>query len=167
VLVECFLDAAGTLKELGGLHEDWDVRIAWLQSVMGELWESRGLYPGLPACLDFLGFRDAIAYFRARSLRGEEQAARDAIFGFLEGESASVPGLPLDQRAANKIGRSWVLRDEDEIRCQVYNFRSEPVPVQRGERIAQGIVVPILRVEWDEVPSMGVPSRGGFGSTGY
>ena len=57
--------------------------------------------------------------------------------------------------------------DEDEIRCQVYNFRSEPVLVQRGERIAQGIVVPILRVEWEEVPSMGVPSRGGFGSTGH
>ena len=56
--------------------------------------------------------------------------------------------------------------DEDEIRCQVYNFRGEPVLVQRGERIAQGIVVPIMRVVWDEVPSMGRPSRGGFGSTG-
>lgn len=57
--------------------------------------------------------------------------------------------------------------DEDEIRCQVYNFTDEPVLVQRGERIAQGIVVPITRVVWDEVPSMETRSRGGFGSTGH
>ncbi len=53
----------------------------------------------------------------------------------------------------------------DELMIQVYNFREEAITVQRGERIAQGMFVPVLHVEWDEVDSVG-KGRGGFGSTG-
>lgn len=53
----------------------------------------------------------------------------------------------------------------DELQVQVYNFRDEAVLVVRGERIAQGIFVPILRAVWDEVDDVGT-GRGGFGSTG-
>ena len=53
----------------------------------------------------------------------------------------------------------------DELRVQVFNFREEAVLVKRGERIAQGIFVPVMRVTWDEVDAMG-QGRGGFGSTG-
>jgi dUTP pyrophosphatase len=53
----------------------------------------------------------------------------------------------------------------DELMVQVYNFRDEVVMVQRGERIAQGIFVPIVRVTWHEVDEVG-EGRGGFGSTG-
>lgn len=53
----------------------------------------------------------------------------------------------------------------DEILVSVYNFRDEAVTVQRGERIAQGIFVPIARVVWNEVDEVG-KGRGGFGSTG-
>lgn len=53
----------------------------------------------------------------------------------------------------------------DELRVQVLNFREEAVLIKRGERIAQGIFVPIQRVTWTEVEEMG-KGRGGFGSTG-
>jgi len=53
----------------------------------------------------------------------------------------------------------------DELLVQVYNFRDEAVTVQRGERVAQGIFVPIMRAEWREVDEVGA-GRGGFGSTG-
>jgi dUTP pyrophosphatase len=53
----------------------------------------------------------------------------------------------------------------DELKVQVLNFREEAVLVKRGERIAQGIFVPIQRVTWSEVDEMG-QGRGGFGSTG-
>ena len=53
----------------------------------------------------------------------------------------------------------------DELMISVYNFRDEPVQVVRGERIAQGIFVPVARVQWHEVEQMG-QTRGGFGSTG-
>src|SRR5437764_14555362 len=53
----------------------------------------------------------------------------------------------------------------DELMVQVYNFREEAVTVKRGERIAQGIFVPIIHVPWHEVDYIG-QRRGGFGSTG-
>jgi dUTP pyrophosphatase len=56
--------------------------------------------------------------------------------------------------------------DGDEIRCQVYNFTDAPTAVRRGERLAQGIFVRVDRAEWEEVPSLDSPTRGGFGSTG-
>ncbi len=54
----------------------------------------------------------------------------------------------------------------DEIKIQVLNVTEAPVQVRRGDRLAQGIVLPCPRVEWEEVPEMSVPTRGGFGSTG-
>ena len=54
----------------------------------------------------------------------------------------------------------------DEIRIQVLNVTDAPVRVTRGDRLAQGIVLPAPRIEWDEVAAMTVESRGGFGSTG-
>jgi dUTP pyrophosphatase len=53
----------------------------------------------------------------------------------------------------------------DELLISVYNFRDEPVTVVRGERIAQGIFVPIARVAWTEMTDVG-QGRGGLGSTG-
>jgi dUTP pyrophosphatase len=53
----------------------------------------------------------------------------------------------------------------DEIMVSVYNFRDEAVTVSRGERVAQGIFVPIARVQWSETAVVG-EGRGGFGSTG-
>lgn len=53
----------------------------------------------------------------------------------------------------------------DEILFQVYNFRDEAVLVKRGERIAQGLFIPVMQVAWNEVDTVGT-GRGGFGSTG-
>jgi dUTP pyrophosphatase len=55
---------------------------------------------------------------------------------------------------------------DDEIKIQVFNFTDAPVTVARGDRLAQGIVLPCPRVEWHEVEELAVPTRGGFGSTG-
>jgi dUTP pyrophosphatase len=54
----------------------------------------------------------------------------------------------------------------DEIKIQILNITDAPVQVSRGDRLAQGIVLPCPRVEWQEVDEMTVPPRGGFGSTG-
>jgi dUTP pyrophosphatase len=55
---------------------------------------------------------------------------------------------------------------EDEIHIQVHNFTNAPVEVKRGDRIAQGMFVPIGLAEWEETDSIAKESRGGFGSTG-
>lgn len=54
----------------------------------------------------------------------------------------------------------------DEIKIQLLNFTDAPVSIKRGDRLAQGIVLPCPRVQWEEVTEMSVPTRGGFGSTG-
>jgi dUTP pyrophosphatase len=54
----------------------------------------------------------------------------------------------------------------DEVKIQLLNFTDEPVQVRRGDRLAQGIVLPSPRVDWQEVDEIEAPTRGGFGSTG-
>ena len=54
----------------------------------------------------------------------------------------------------------------DEVKVQVLNFTPSPVTIKAGERIAQGLLLPITRVEWNEVDTIDRETRGGFGSTG-
>jgi dUTP pyrophosphatase len=54
----------------------------------------------------------------------------------------------------------------DEIKVQLLNFTDAPVQVKRGDRLAQGIVLPSPSIEWNEVMETDEPTRGGFGSTG-
>src|SRR6202142_3841829 len=61
--------------------------------------------------------------------------------------------------------------DEDyrgEIQVIVLNTGSEPFRVERGTRIAQAVLAPVVRLAWDEVADLDVTVRnaGGFGSTG-
>lgn len=54
----------------------------------------------------------------------------------------------------------------DEIMIQVLNVTDRPVQVRRGDRLAQGIVLPAPRVTWEEVTGIREVTRGGFGATG-
>lgn len=55
-----------------------------------------------------------------------------------------------------------------EISVLIINLGQEPVTIQRGERIAQVVICPVLRVEWEEVSELDDTERGagGFGHTG-
>jgi dUTP pyrophosphatase len=56
---------------------------------------------------------------------------------------------------------------KDEVKIQVFNFTAAPVTVARGDRIAQGLFLPVSRVAWDETDAAHRDdSRGGFGATG-
>jgi dUTP pyrophosphatase len=54
----------------------------------------------------------------------------------------------------------------DEIMIQLLNVGDTDAQVRRGDRLAQGIVLPAPRVTWDEVTELRETVRGGFGSTG-
>jgi dUTP pyrophosphatase len=54
----------------------------------------------------------------------------------------------------------------DEIKIALLNFSPQPVQIKTGDRLAQGIVLPAARVEWEEIETVTTESRGGFGSTG-
>lgn len=68
---------------------------------------------------------------------------------------------------ANKVG----VVDADyrgEIMVALHNHSDEPQTIAKDERIAQLVVTPFLKVEFDEVDSLNDTKRGtgGFGSTG-
>jgi dUTP pyrophosphatase len=54
----------------------------------------------------------------------------------------------------------------DEVMIQLLNFTNQEVPIARGDRLAQGIVLPAPRVTWEEVAELRDVTRGGFGATG-
>ena len=55
----------------------------------------------------------------------------------------------------------------DEVKIQVLNITASPVTVARGDRIAQGLFLPVAKVEWRETDGpLREGVRGGFGSTG-
>ena len=54
----------------------------------------------------------------------------------------------------------------DEVMIQVLNITEADVQVRRGDRLAQGIILPAPRVRWQEVEEIKGVTRGGFGATG-
>jgi dUTP pyrophosphatase len=54
----------------------------------------------------------------------------------------------------------------DEVMIQVLNVTESDVQIRRGDRLAQGIVLPAPRVMWEEVSEIREVTRGGFGATG-
>lgn len=55
-----------------------------------------------------------------------------------------------------------------EVKVLLVNLSNEPFTIRNGERIAQMIVAPHARVQWQEVTSLAETIRGagGYGSTG-
>lgn len=54
----------------------------------------------------------------------------------------------------------------DELLLQLLNFTQTPTHVKRGDRLAQGMFVPVMKCTFREVEKLNSQSRGGFGSTG-
>lgn len=111
-IAERFLEITGTLHEMGEKAEDWTARAKWLQSLIGELWKSRGLYPGVPAVLDLIGFEQAIPFWKKQVEQGKEKEAYEGIFALLTGNARSVDGLTLVDSDRKKISRQWKLRED-------------------------------------------------------
>jgi dUTP pyrophosphatase len=55
-----------------------------------------------------------------------------------------------------------------EVRIILSNFGKEPFVIRRGDRIAQMVIAPVVRAEWDERDTLEDTRRGagGFGHTG-
>lgn len=65
------------------------------------------------------------------------------------------------------IGDSDYCGDDDEYQAAVYNFSQKTVVIEKGERVAQMLVLKRETVEWEEVANFSKKkNRGGFGSTG-
>ncbi len=64
------------------------------------------------------------------------------------------------------IGDPDYCGDGDEYRAALFNFSSQPVTIERGDRIVQMILMPLVSAQVVEVEKLEEKDRGGFGSTG-
>ena len=55
-----------------------------------------------------------------------------------------------------------------EVKVILINHGATPVTINRGDRIAQLVIAPVVQARWDEVKDLDATARGagGFGSTG-
>ncbi len=54
----------------------------------------------------------------------------------------------------------------DELLLSVRNIGKEPYRLEKGERIAQGLFLPVARAVFQDRKNLDGPSRGGYGTTG-
>jgi len=113
-IVERLVETTQTLIEIGYKTENWKLRRTWLLSLIAELWNNRGAYPGLSKVLDYLGFQEAIPYYKAQVATGKEIEAKETIFSFLDSKTGSIPKLKLSDDIRKKTQRSWKLKTEQE-----------------------------------------------------
>lgn len=91
-VINQLLAVVDTLIEIGDETESWRERKAWLNSLLSELWEARGPYPGLPSVLETLGLNDLISHYIDLSNDEEMKAYRDKVWSLLNGEIDEVAG---------------------------------------------------------------------------
>ena len=110
-LLEQLLSAVHELKVMGDDGEDWNQRERWLLGCIADLWEKRGLYPGLLNVMRLLGADRATSQARKLIERGESKRAHELFFAALDSE-VEVPELQLIGRAFKRTCRRWKLQSE-------------------------------------------------------
>jgi hypothetical protein len=134
-LVERFIEVVNYLLEIGDKSENWKVRLDWLNGLLGELWKSRGLFPGLVPVLDLVGLGAAITPFRLAVEKGKETPFRDEIFAWLDAKGAGLAGLKISEGETTRIRRQWNLRTSDERILLAQMLPRFDLPKEQMERI--------------------------------
>lgn len=115
-LLEQLLESARIVRDdVQDKSENWDQRIHWLESLIAELWQSRGAYPGMPAVLEYLGLSEAISGFKTLVEKGNEQSAVEEIEDFLEGKSEHVTGFYPHEEELEDVRRTLLLELDDQL----------------------------------------------------
>ncbi len=134
-LLERFIQIVTYLDSIGDDSENWKVRLQWLNSLLAELWESRGLFPGLARVIDIVGLSEAVTVFRQAVADGEEKPFHDAVFAWLDNKKNDLPGFSISATDTSKIRRQWKLRTDDERRMLSKIFPRFDLPKDQMERV--------------------------------
>jgi len=125
----------------------WELRLGWLNKVLGEIWKNRGRFPGLGSVLEYLGFSGGIIYHRTflSPMENKGENIFDFVISILEGK-----GEPPQEHQANYRNaiNKWNSLPKDRmklLRILCY-FELSPEHVERisnpTNRINAGIETP-------------------------
>ena len=109
-LLEQFLSAVSELRSMGDDSEDWEERKRWISRCIAELWNGRGLYPGLLNVMGFLGAEKAISPARSLMEDGESNLAYRLFFDAVDNK-ADAPQINLTGDALKSLSRQWQLKN--------------------------------------------------------
>ena len=110
-LLEQFLSATRELKDMGDKSENWEERERWLLGLLAELWNKRGLYPGLLNIMRVLGAYDAVEPAYKLVSAGKSEKAHELFFRALD-KNIEVPELGLTGKYLHKTQRQWQLKPD-------------------------------------------------------
>jgi len=97
------------------LRENWERHRIWLQTVIEELWDNRGKYPGVGSVLRFLGFSRGMSYQQEIlvPLEKENDDILEHVTGILDGNKKPEKRY---QKDFEKTKRKWSAYSKDEAR---------------------------------------------------
>lgn len=118
-LIERLIEVTNRLKEANDKSEKWDDRISWLNSLIAELWSSRGAYPGLPRVLDHLSFGEAVIFYKnaVSSQPATEHQTKDSLFDLIAGRCEQIEGLMINNGKLRSVRRQWQLKSDVQRKC--------------------------------------------------
>lgn len=134
VLVERFIEIADYLRSIGDKSENWTKRLEWLNGLVAELWQNRGLYPGLANVLRMVGLSEVVAHYHKLSKKGQGDGFRDVVVTWLNGDTDSLPGVKIAADAA-KVRKQWMRRTNEERRLLADILPRFDLPLEQMETL--------------------------------
>ena len=108
------LEIVDVLIEINDTSDDWNYRKQWLNSLLNELWEARGPYPGLPSVLIELKLSSLVSEYIKITKKEDKQEFYSQIRELLLDRNDTVGSIKFDKQEQKRICREFQLREEDE-----------------------------------------------------
>jgi len=112
-VLERLLESLRAVKRGGHVEGDWDEKIEWVETALSEVWDNRGMYPGLEGVLNYLE-ADGTGYQRRvlspMNDRGENQL--EHVVGLLDSEEEAED--PFGTHEFIIAQQNWQQLDDDD-----------------------------------------------------
>jgi ATP-dependent exoDNAse (exonuclease V) alpha subunit len=81
ILLQYLADALERGRADAAVEWDWTKQLSWVSTALDRAWKNRGLFPGMAAALETLGFQQAALYVRAQLVGKGIQDPRAHVLG--------------------------------------------------------------------------------------
>lgn len=114
-IINQLLASIDALIALGDTTENWNERRNWLNSLLVEIWQARGPYPGFPAVLEFLGLQTLISGYIKLTDYGAMKNYVAQVRAFLSGTDNDI-AAKFSTSERRKIPRNCQLLGKDKLK---------------------------------------------------
>jgi exodeoxyribonuclease V alpha subunit len=79
ILLQFLADALQRGRDEGVVEWDWITQLSWVSTALDRAWKNRGLFPGMAAALETLGFQQAALYVRQLAGKGAQDFRKHVL----------------------------------------------------------------------------------------